>query len=137
MRNSIMIFIFLILDRKYSFWINWSQMIKSVANLCLTCLTLLCSVFVLTNKLKFLQLCIFSTSTLQNSLLITNDIWCYLSNLPAVCLQAPLSGCFYILCSLWVRNSKSSFFQHFNLSTSYDSKCDNTIEASYETYYVT
>ena len=47
--------IFLILDRKYPFWENRSQMIKSVTSVCLTCLTLLCPIFILTNQLKFLE----------------------------------------------------------------------------------
>ena len=47
--NSMMVFIFSVLDCKYPFWKNWFQIIKVVICVCLICLTLLCPVFVLTN----------------------------------------------------------------------------------------
>ena len=59
----------------------------------------------------------------------------YLSN-SRFC-KTPLSGCFCILCSLWLRNFKwSSLFKYFHLSTFYDNECDNFQEKAYEIYYV-
>ena len=54
---------------------------------------------------------------------LSNDHFC----------KTSLSRYFCNLCSLSNRNSISnSFFQYFHLSTTYDTKCDNTVEMTYQ-----
>ena len=59
MRNFMVIYFFSVLNRKYP--LSWFQIMKDLVSVCLTCLTLLCPLFVLTNYLK-----------LKSSLLMTN-----------------------------------------------------------------